>query len=98
MNCSTKPRHLRAVVSAAALGIMLAAPAGHALAQNVKFEGSTFVNKGLVGVARVPSDAKDAFRETLGGFGSAMGFVPGTWRENRDGTYTGQLTIVPDRG
>jgi len=98
MTLSTKPRHWRDVVGAAALGIMLAVPAGQALAQNLTFEGSTFVNKGLVGVARVPSDAKDAFRETLGGFGSAMAFVPGTWRQDRDGTYSGQLWMVPDRG
>jgi hypothetical protein len=87
---------------AAALGV--AAPALTASAQtSVTFEGSTFVNQGLVGVARVPSDAKDAYGETLGGFGSAMAFVPGTWKLLKSkaypaGTYTGQLTMVPDRG
>ena len=39
---------------------------------SVSFEGATFVNKGLVGVARVPSAAVDQFHETLGGFGSGM--------------------------
>lgn len=51
----------------------------------------------LVGVARIPSNARDQFGETLGGFGSAMALAPGSWRHN--GThYTGALTMLPDRG
>jgi len=61
-------------------GLMLIAIAAMALAltgetapaQSVVFQGQTFINKGLVGVARVPSNAKDQFGETLGGFGSGM--------------------------
>lgn len=83
---------------ALALGITIVLPSAAALAQSVTFEGSTFVNKGLVGVARVPSDARDANGDTLGGLGSAMAFVPGSWRQQPDGSYTGQLVMVPDRG
>src|SRR5215469_8281250 len=66
--------------------------------QSVVFEGSTFVNQGLVGVARVPSDARDQFDDTLGGFGSAMAMDLNSWKRNRDGSYTGTLFMVPDRG
>src|SRR6201999_862354 len=66
--------------------------------QSLVFEGATFVNKGLVGVARVPSDARDQFGDTLGGFGSAMAMEPGSWHKNRDGSYSGTLFMVPDRG
>ena len=66
--------------------------------QSVVFEGSTFVNQGLVGVARVPSDARDQFHDTLGGFGSAMAIDLDKWKKNRDGSYTGALFMVPDRG
>ena len=66
--------------------------------QSVVFEGSTFVNQGLVGVARVPSDARDQFGDTLGGFGSAMAMDLNSWKKNRDGSYTGTLFMVPDRG
>jgi len=66
--------------------------------QSVVFEGSTFVNQGLVGVARVPSDARDQFGDTLGGFGSAMAMDLNSWKKNRDGSYAGTLLMVPDRG
>ena len=82
-------------------GAMLAATllGGAAAAQqSVVFEGSTFVNQGLVGVARVPSDARDQFGDTLGGFGSAMAMDLNSWKKNRDGSYTGTLFMVPDRG
>lgn len=72
--------------------------ANSARAQSVTFEGSTFVNDGLVGVARVPSNARDQYGETLGGFGSAMAFIPGSWKIHKNGTYTGELVMVPDRG
>jgi hypothetical protein len=87
---------------AATLAVSAQASAASA-AGSVTFEGATFVNQGLVGVARVPSDARDAYGETLGGFGSAMAFEPGSWKKLKDGpypagNYTGQLRAVPDRG
>src|ERR1700740_1882841 len=66
--------------------------------QAVVFEAATFVNQGLVGVARVPSDARDQFGDTLGGFGSAMAMDLNSWKKNRDGSYAGTLFMVPDRG
>src|SRR5215467_5912347 len=73
------------------------ASAGIATADtSVDFEGATFVNKGLVGVARVPSDARDQFGDTLGGFGSAMAMQLNTWHKNKDGSYSGTLLMVPD--
>ena len=59
--------------SVAALALTLALCAGAAGAQTVNFEGAAYVNKGLVGVARVPSNAVDKFGDTLGGFGSGDG-------------------------
>jgi hypothetical protein len=51
----------------------------------------------LVGAARIPSDARDALGETLGGFGSAMALVPGSWHAVRGG-YQATLVMMPDRG
>ena len=51
----------------------------------------------LVGVARVPSDARDSLGETLGGFGSGMALVPGSWRAGA-GRFEGALAFLPDRG
>jgi hypothetical protein len=78
--------------------ISLALTTGVASAQSVTFEGSTFVNQGLVGVARVPSDAVDQFGETLGGFGSSMAKDLATWHKKHDGSYAGTLYMLPDRG
>jgi hypothetical protein len=71
---------------------------GTTRAQSVVFQGQTFVNKGLVGVARVASDAKDHFGDTLGGFGSGMAMDLRSWHKNRDGSYDGTLYMIPDRG
>src|SRR5215469_10982035 len=78
--------------------MVLLLTSGFAAAQPVSFEGASFVNKGLVGVARVPSDAVDQFRETLGGFGSGMAMDLARWHKNRDGSYSGTLYMLPDRG
>jgi len=59
--------------------------------------GRSFVNKGLVGVGRIPANTKDKFGETLGSF-SAMAMQPGSWVRNADGSYSGTLLMQPDRG
>jgi hypothetical protein len=56
-----------------------------------------FSSEGLVAVARIPSNARDSQGETLGGFGSGMALVPGSWN-GRNGTFTGKLAMLPDRG
>jgi len=51
----------------------------------------------LVGVARIPSNARDTTGETLGGFGSGMALVPGSWHRVGD-HFAGRLVMAPDRG
>jgi hypothetical protein len=51
----------------------------------------------LIGVARVPSDARDSLSETLGGFGSAMALVPGSWH-TAGKSFEASLAMLPDRG
>jgi hypothetical protein len=51
----------------------------------------------LVGVARIPADARDSLGETLGGFGSGMALVPGSWH-GQGGRFTATLAMLPDRG
>jgi hypothetical protein len=83
---------------AAGAATLLLLTGGIASAQPVSFQGHTFVNKGLVGVARIPSNARDQFGETLGGFGSGMAMDLDSWHRNRDGSYGGTLYMLPDRG
>jgi len=78
--------------------VVFAVPAAMAVeAQSVTFEGAAFVNQGLVGVGRVPADAKDKLGDTLGGLGSGMVADLSTWKRDGD-KYTGVFYMLPDRG
>ncbi|EJZ18411.1 esterase-like activity of phytase family protein [Rhizobium sp. Pop5] len=81
---------------AAVLAASVAIPAV-ASAENSAAVGSlTFVNKGLVGVGRIPANQRDKFGETFGS-GSGMAIDPAAW--SRDGaSYKGTLYLLPDRG
>ncbi|MBM2712477.1 esterase-like activity of phytase family protein [Mesorhizobium caraganae] len=58
--------------------------------------GVSFVNKGLVGVGRIPADLKDKFGETFGS-GSGMSIDAASWTHDANG-YKGSLWLLPDRG
>ena len=78
---------------ALAIGTALSLPAGPAPAQSAP---NGFVNKGLVGVGRLPADMKDKFGETFGS-GSGMAVDQKSWTKTADG-YSGTFYILPDRG
>jgi len=80
---------------ATALSVLFATTTVYA--QSVTFGGQTFVNKGLVGVARVPSNAVDELGDTMS-IGSGMALDLTNWSSNGNGTYTGTLYLLPDRG
>ena len=67
------------------------------LALTIFAAAPAFAQTQLVGVARVPSDARDSLNETLGGFGSGMALVPGSWHA-AGGHFEGNLAMLPDRG
>jgi hypothetical protein len=103
---------LRALCAASSLAL-IAVFAGGARAQSVAYNapnvinvpgatsvslgGSSFVNQGLVGTARLPADLHDFNGETLGSF-SGMAIDLSTWRRNSDGSYSASLFTLPDRG
>jgi hypothetical protein len=91
-------RFLGASLLAMALTSGFAASSALAVeAQAVTFEGAAFVSKGLVGVGRVPADAKDKLGDTLGGIGSGMVADVSSWKRDGD-KYTGTFYMLPDRG
>ena len=59
--------------------------------------GNTFTNQGLVGVGRLDANTRDFAGETLGSF-SGMALDLKNWRRNADGTYSGIIYTLPDRG
>ncbi len=64
---------------------------------SVSLGGLTYVNKGLVGVGNFSSSALDSRGDTLGSF-SSFKIDTNTWRKNLDGSYSGTLYTLPDRG
>ncbi|MER9582280.1 esterase-like activity of phytase family protein [Mesorhizobium sp. M0276] len=54
------------------------------------------VNKGLVGVGRIPAAQRDKFGETFGS-GSGMSIDTTSWTRDA-GRYKGSLWLLPDRG
>jgi outer membrane autotransporter protein len=66
-------------------------------ATSVTLGGSTFVNQGLVGTMRLPADLHDFNGETLGSF-SGLAIDLKSWRRGADGSYSGTLYTLPDRG
>jgi hypothetical protein len=63
--------------------------------ETVRFQGQTFVNHGLVAVGRLDAATRDFRGDTLGSF---SGMALRSWRRLPDGTYTGELLTLPDRG
>lgn len=64
-------------------------------AVSVSFEGTVFVNHGLVGAGQLAAATRDFNGDSLGSF-SSMAITD--WRRLPDGTYAGALTTLPDRG
>jgi hypothetical protein len=52
----------------------------------------------LAGKGIFPSDARDEFGDTSGGWGSAIAVDVDSWKLNEDGSYEGIIYAVPDRG
>jgi hypothetical protein len=64
---------------------------------SVSLGGLTYVNKGLVGVGVFSASTLDSRGDTLGSF-SSFKIDTTTWRKNADGSYSGSLYTLPDRG
>ncbi|KAI4238455.1 MAG: hypothetical protein LQ349_001086 [Xanthoria aureola] len=60
--------------------------------------GKQYTYQRLAGYGFVPSNARDRYGDTLGGWGSSIAIDQNTWRKLKDGTYTGTLYAIPDRG
>lgn len=65
--------------------------------QTATLNSQIYVNQGLVGVGRIPAATRDIFGETFGSF-SGFALDRASWARNSNGSYTGTLYAVPDRG
>jgi hypothetical protein len=89
--------NFRKSIAISFLPVALLVGATAASAQSVSFQGQTFVNKGLVGTARVPSNGVDKYGDTVS-IGSSMAVLPGSWHKRGDGSFIGRFLMLPDRG
>lgn len=56
---------------------------------------TTFINHGLVAIGHISASVLDSFGET---FGSMSGMQITGWTTNGDGSYSGTINVLPDRG
>jgi hypothetical protein len=77
---AVSPRSLvgrfRAVGAAIVLSAMLTTSSVALAAEPITIGGVTYVNKGLVGVGRLPADLRDKFDETFGSGSGREGTGP----------------------
>lgn len=87
-------------LSAFFLSLAVASPARRAATavNTTTCNGQTFTYESLVGYGFAPSDSRDKFGDTAGGFGSSAAIDQTSWTVDHSGVYTGILWALPDRG
>jgi hypothetical protein len=65
---------------------------------DVTIKGDEYKYLSLVGKGAFPSDGRDKYGDTAGGWGSAIAADLKTWKKRNDGSYEGIVYAVPDRG
>ncbi|MDG5494888.1 esterase-like activity of phytase family protein [Niveispirillum sp. BGYR6] len=87
---------IRSALLASALSFVTL-PAFAQSASTVTLNGTSFTNQGLQGVGRLSAALRDKYGETFGSI-SAMQIDLHSWQRNADGSYSGTLYTLPDRG
>ncbi|KAK5702342.1 hypothetical protein LTS12_028357, partial [Elasticomyces elasticus] len=59
---------------------------------------NTYQYNGLAGYGYVPSNATDKYGDTLGGYGSSIAIDQSSWKKTGNGSYSGMVYALPDRG
>ena len=60
--------------------------------------GETYTYEQLAGYGFIPSNARDKYGDTIGGIGSSIAIDKLSWKKLANGSYTGILWAIPDRG
>ncbi|KAI1326559.1 esterase-like activity of phytase-domain-containing protein [Xylariaceae sp. FL0255] len=88
----------------AAISLTASVSGSRSLSRQVNAVNSTtcnsanYVYEELAGYGFVLGNATDKFGDTLGGIGSATYIDPSSWKKNCNGSYSGILWGLPDRG
>lgn len=65
---------------------------------STKCNGKEYVYEELAGYGFVGPNEVDKFGDNLGGLGSAIHIDQSSWKKTSNGSYTGVLWSLPDRG
>lgn len=60
--------------------------------------GVIYTYNNLAGYGYIPGSAVDKYGDTLGGIGSSAAIDQSSWKKLKNGSYTGTLYALPDRG
>ncbi|KAJ8110293.1 hypothetical protein ONZ43_g5907 [Nemania bipapillata] len=88
---------LAATVVSSVLGVAIKAQTAAGV-NSTTCNGISYVYDELAGYGFVPSNARDKFGDTLGGLGSSLHLDRHKWKKHRNGSYSGELWSLPDRG
>lgn len=80
------------------IGSLFASAVAAGAVNQISCGKNSYSYNALTGYGSVPSDAKDKFGDTLGGYGSSIAIDQSTWKRLSNGSYIGDLFAVPDRG
>lgn len=73
-------------------------PTSQAVVKQTTCDSKSFTYEALVGYGLIPSNARDKYGDTLGGYGSSIAIDRSSWKLVSAGSYTGTLWAIPDRG
>jgi hypothetical protein len=68
-----------------------------AIVNETTCNGKKYIYRDLAGYGTVPGNARDEFGDTLN-FGSALALDRSQWKKLKNGSYTGVVWALPDRG
>lgn len=85
-------------ITAANAGDVVRRAESQSIVNQTKCDDRKYIYRGLAGYGLLPSDARDRFGDTLGGFGSSIALDRKAWKKTRRGNYEGILYGLPDRG
>jgi hypothetical protein len=60
--------------------------------------GKQYTYQELAGYGAISGNARDEFGDTIGGIGSSLAIDRSKWVKLANGSYTGVLWALPDRG
>lgn len=82
----------------AGTAVALSLPRHQPTVNTTTCNGQTYKYLSLAGYGYTPSNSRDKFGDTAGGIGSSAVIDSSTWTLNDNGSYTGLLYALPDRG